>query len=206
MQTIDSYVIYSTMDAPRPPTRKRALRLAVFLSVAFAVAAGLASFWRAGDLSTPAARPKAEARVVAESPASLRSDDEARIAAFQQAAAISHLTLAPTAVGADGAKPVGPLSRPADRLPRKPAQKPAPRSVMVAAPVPQSRPLAPEVIMADLPPAPQVEPAPAEGKPHLLGTIAQDVERVPSEVQDFASGMTDRALDALGNVRARIGL
>ena len=206
MLTIDSYVIYSTMDAPRRPTRRRALRLGVFLSVTFAVAAGLASMWRAGDLSTPAGRPKAEARVAVESPTSLRSDDEARIAAFQQAAAMSHLTLAATAVGADGAQPAGPVSRLADRLPRKPAQKPAPRSVMVAPPVPQSRPLAPEVIMADLPPTPQVEPAPAEGKPHLLGTIAQDVERVPSQVQDFASGVTDRALGALASVRMRVGL
>jgi hypothetical protein len=176
------------------------------LLVAIALAAGFAFFWRAGDPSMTAARPKVDARAVTESSASLRSDDEAKIAAFQEAAAIAHLTLAASATGGDEAQAAGPVSRPTGQPPRKPTQKPAPKSVMVAPPVPQSRPSGPDVIMADLPPTPQVDPAPADGKPQLLGTIAQDVERVPSEVQDFAHGMTDRMLGALSNVRVRVGL
>jgi hypothetical protein len=205
MQTIDSYVVYSTMDAPRRPMRRRAVRLAVSVSVAFAVAVGVASLLRPADPSTPTSRPKAEARVVVESATGPSSADDARIAAFQQAAASSHLTVGATVASANSAPQAGPFSTPVDRLPRKPAQKPAPHSVMLAPPIPLSRPLAPQVIMADLPPTPQVDPTPVESKPHLLATIADDVARVPSEVQDFAGGVTDRTLGALAKVRARVG-
>jgi hypothetical protein len=206
MQTIDSYVIYSTTDAPSRPRRKPSQTVAVSLLVAVAVAAGFAFYWRAGDPSTTASRPKLDARAVAESSTRLRSDDEARIAAFQEAAAIAHLTLAASAAGGDGTPAAGLAFKPTGQASHKLAQKPAPKSVVVAPPIPQSRPSAPEVIMADLPATPQVDPAPADGKPQLLGTIAQDVERVPSEVKDFAHGMTDRMLGALADARARVGL
>ena len=205
MQTIDSYVVYSTV-APWRPGRKRARRVAVSLASAIAVAAGLAVIWRSDDLSTTASRPKSDARAVAESSTIPRSDDEARIAAFQEAAAIAHLTFAAPAASVSETPATGLAFKPTGQPARKPAQKPAPKSVMVAPPLPQSRPATPEVIMADLPPAPPVDPAPEEGKPQLLGTIAQDVERVPSEVQDFAHGMTDRMIGALAGVRGRVGL
>jgi hypothetical protein len=82
MQTIDSYVVYSTV-APWRPGRRRAQRVAVSLALAVAVAAGLAFFWRASDPPTTASKPKSDARVVAESSTVVRSNDEARIAAFQ---------------------------------------------------------------------------------------------------------------------------
>ena len=205
MQTIDSYVIYST-TAPWRPRRKRAQLVAILLTTVIAVAAGFAFLSRAGEPLTMASNPKSDARVVAESSTSQRSDDEARIAAFQQAAAISHLTLAASATSGDAAPATGPATKSTDRLPRKPTQKPAPKSVMLAPPVPQSRPATPEVIMADLPPTPQADPPPAEDNPPLLGRIVQNVEGVPNEVQDFARGMTDRMLSALSNVRARVGL
>lgn len=206
MHAIDSYVIHSTTDASWRPRRRRAQWVAVSLMAAIAVAAGSAFLWRAGDPSMTASRPKSQARAIAESSMRLHADDEARIAAFQEAAAIAHLTLTAAATGADEAPTTGLVSKPTDRPPRKPAQKPAPRSVVVAPPVPQSRPSAPEVIMADLPPTPHVDPTPADGEPQLVGTIAQNVERVPSEVQGFAHGVTDSVFGALSNVRVRVGL
>ena len=206
MQTIDSYVIHSTTSDPWRRRPRRTRRIAVFLSAAIAVGTGFAFFGRVSDPSITASRPKADARVVAESSASLSSSEEAKIAAFQEAAAISHLTLAASATGGDEAQAAAPVSRPTGQLSRKPAQKSALKSVVVAPSVPQARPFGPEVIMADLPPTPQVDPAPSVGKPPLLGMIAQDVESVPSEVQDFAHGMTDRLLGALANVRVRVGL
>ena len=139
------------------------------------------------------------------------------MAAFQQSAAISHLTPAAFAAGADEPQSAGSAFRPPVQPPRRQAQRPAPKSVVVATPVPQSRPAtppvitadlppAPKVIMADLPPAPQVAPAPPDSKPALLRTIAQDVERAPGEVQDFARAATDRVLGGLADVRVRIGL
>jgi len=217
MQTIDSYVIYSSPDVRWRPRRRRALPAAVAMFAAVAIAVGFAFLGRAGDPSTTASRPKLDARVVAESSAALRADDEARIAAFQQSAAISQLTPAAFAAGADEPQSAGTAFRPAVQLPRQQTQRPAPKSVVVATPVPQSRlatppvvtanlPPAPKVIMADLPPAPPVTPAPAESKPGLLGTIAQDVEGTPGVVQDLARVATDRVLGGLADVRARVGL
>ena len=206
MQTINSHVICSTMDAPWRPQRQRAQRLAASLSVAIAVAAGLAALWLAVDSSTTARRAKADARVFAESPIRLPSDDDAKIAAFQEAAAMAHLTLAAPTTGAERTADGGAGFQADEPTLRKPAQKPALKSVLVAPPVPQARPAAPEVIMADLPVAAKVDAAPADAQPQLLGRITQGVESVPSEVQDFARGMTDRLFGALANVGARVGL
>jgi hypothetical protein len=205
MQTIDSFVIYST-DAPWRPRRRLKQAIAGSLAVAIAIAAGFAFIWRASEPSATASRPKLDSRAVAESSTRQRFDEEARIAAFQEAAAIAHLTLAGSATGGDGTPAAGLAFKPTDRPARKPAQKPAPRSVMVAPPVPQSRPTAPDVVMADLPPTPLVDPAPPNGEPQLVGTIAQNVERVPSQVQGLAHGVTDSVLGALANVRVRVGL
>jgi len=60
--------------------------------------------------------------------------------------------------------------------------------------------------VADLPPTPQVAPTPPDAKPQLLGTIAQDVERAPGAVRDFARRMTDGVLGGLADVRVRVGL
>jgi hypothetical protein len=133
----------------------------------------------------------------------MRSDDEARIAAFQESVAISHLA---SAAGADEPQTAGSGAKPTGQPPRKPAQRPTAKSAVAATPVPQSRPATPEVIVANLPPAPQVAPAPPAAKPQLLGTIAQDVERAPGEVQDFARRMTDRVFGGLADVRVRVGL
>jgi hypothetical protein len=54
--------------------------------------------------------------------------------------------------------------------------------------------------MADLPAAPKADAAPADGQPQLLGRIAQGVENVPGEVQDFARGMSDRLFGAFANI------
>jgi len=197
MQTMGPYVFCSTMDSP---WRQRAQWLAASLSLAIAVAAGLAALWLAVDPSTTAQRQKADARIFAESPIRLSPDDDAKIAAFQEAAAMAHLTLAAPAMGADELQLAGPVSKPTSPLLRKPAQKPAPKSVLAAPPVPQVRPAAPEVIMADLPAAAKVDAAPADGQPQLFGRITQGVESVPSEVQDFARGMTDRLFGALANI------
>jgi hypothetical protein len=206
MQTIDSYVIYSSPNTRRRPRRTRAPLAAVAMFAAVAIAAGFAFLGRAGDPSTTASRSKLDARVVAESSAALRSDDEARIAAFQESAAISHLTPAAFVAGADEPQTAGAGAKPTGQPPRKPAQRPAPKSAVAATPVPQSRPATPEVIMADLPPTPQAAPAPSEAKPGYLGTIAQDVERAPGEVQDFARAVTDRMLGGFADVRVRVGL
>jgi hypothetical protein len=206
MQTIDSYVIYSSTSARRRPRRRWAPLAAVAMFAAVAIAAGFAFLGRAGDPSMTASRSKLDARVVAESSAALRSDDEARIAAFQESAAISHLTPAAFVAGADEPQTAESGAKPTGQPPRKPAQKPAPKSALVATPVPQPRPSTPEVIMADLPPVPQAAPAPSEAKPGYFGTIAQDVERAPGEVQDFARAMTDRVLGGLSDVRMRVGL
>ena len=149
-----------------------------------------------------AARSKLDARVVAESSTASRSDDEARIAAFQESVAISHLA---SAAGADEPQ-TGATAKPTGQPPRKAAQKPTPKSAVAAPPVPQSRPATPGVIVADLPPAPQVAPAPPAAKPQLLGAIAQNVGRAPGEVQDFARRMTDRVFGGLADVRVRVGL
>jgi hypothetical protein len=206
MQTIDSYVISSSLDAPRRPWRKWAPPVAVAIFAAAAIAIGFSFFVRAGGPSPTAPRAKLEARVVAAS--AWRSDDEARIAAFQESAAISHLTPVGSAIGAEQPQTAAtaPGAKPTGELPRKPAQKPAPKSALAATPVPLPRPATPEVIVAALPPAPPVAPAPAEGKPRLLGTIAQDVMSAPGEVQDFARAVTDRVLGRLADVRARVGL
>ena len=206
MQTIDSYVIYSSPNARRRPRRRRALMAAVAIFAAMAIAAGFAVLGRAGGPSVTASRSKLDARVVVESSTALRSDDEARIAAFQESVAISHLAPAASAAGADEPQTAGSGSRPTSAPPRKPAQTQTPKRAVVATPVPQSRPSTPEVIMADLPPAPRVAPEPPDAKPQVLGTIAQDVERAPGAVQDFARRMTDRVFGGLADVRVRVGL
>ena len=203
MQTIDSYVVYSSPNARRRTRRRRALLAAVATIAAVAVAAGIAFLGRAGDLSMTASHSKLDARVVAESSTAMRSDDEARIAAFQESVAISHLA---STAGADEPQTAGSGAKPTGQPPRKPAQRPTAKSAVAATPVPQSRPATPEVIVANLPPAPQVAPAPPAAKPQLLGTIAQDVERAPGEVQDFARRMTDRVFGGLADVRVRVGL
>jgi hypothetical protein len=208
MQTIDSYVVYSSPNARRRRRRRRALLAAVPTLFAIAIAAGIVFMGRADDPA--AARSKLDARVVAESSTASRSDDEARIAAFQESVAISHLAPAASAAGADQPQTAEPGARPTSGPPRKPAQRPTPKSAGVATPVPQSRPATPEVIpdviVADLPPAPRVAPAPPDAKPQFLGTIAQDVERAPGAVQDFARRMTDGVLGGLADVRVRVGL
>jgi hypothetical protein len=208
MQTIDSCVIYSSTDVWRRPKRRRALRAVapIFAAIAIATATGFVFLGRAGDPTATVSRPKLDARVVDAAATTLRSDDEARMAAFQESAAISHLTPVAFPAGADEPQKTGSASKLADQPPRRQAQGPAPKSVVVATPVPQSRPATPEVIMADLPPAPPAAPAPADGKPHFLGAIAQDVERAPGEVQDFARAMTDRMLGGIADVRMRVGL
>jgi outer membrane biosynthesis protein TonB len=206
MQTIDSYVIYSSPEVRWRPRRTRAPLAAVALFATVAIAAGFTFLGRAGDPSTTASRAKSDARVVAESSAASRSDDEARIAAFQESVAISHVTPAAPAAGADEPQTAEVVAKPTDQPAHKPAQKPAPKSAVAAAPVPQPRPATPEVIMADLPPAPPVPPAPAEAKPHFLAAIAKNVERAPGEVQDFAHAMTDRLLGGFADVRGRVGL
>jgi len=207
MQTIDSYVIYSSLDTPRrPPRRKRAAPAAVAISAAVAIAIGFALFGRAGDPSMTAPRAKLDARVVAASATASRSDDEARIATFQESAAISHLTAAASVTSADEPLTAGAGAKPTGQPPRKLAQKPAPKSAAAATPVPQPRPATPVIIVADLPPTPRAAPAPADDKPSLLGTIAQGVEGAPGEVQDFARAMTDRLLGGLAGARARVGL
>jgi len=197
MQTMDSDLFCSTLDSP---WRHRAQWLAASFSLAIAVAAGLTALWLAVDPSTTARGPKADVRVFTESPIRLSSGDDAKIAAFQEAAAMAHLTLAAPAMGAEEPQTIGPISKPTSSLLRKPAQKPALKSVLAAPPVPQARPAAPEVIMADLPAAAKVDAAPADGQPQLFGRITQGVENVPGEVQDFARGMTDRLFGALANI------
>jgi hypothetical protein len=217
MQTIDSYVISSSTNDRWRPRRSRVPLAAVATFAAIAIAAGFAVLGRAGDPSTTAARSKLDARAVAESSTSSRSDDEARIAAFQESVAMSHLTPAVSAAAADAPQTAESAAKPRAQPSRKLTQRPAPKSVVAATPVPQPRPATPEiiiadlppapkVIMADLPPAPPVAPAPADGKPGLLGTIAQDVERTPGAVQDFARAATDRVLGGLADARARVGL
>jgi hypothetical protein len=209
MQTIDSYVITSSLDTPRRPRRKRTPPAAVAMLAAVAIVVGFSLLGRVGDPSTPASRPKLEARVVAASATASRSDDEARIAAFQESAAISHLTPLASLVGLDEPQTAGSGAKPTIQPARKPPQRPAPKSVVVATPItpiPQPRPATPEVIMADLPPTPRAAPAPADGKPSLLGTIAQGVEGAPGEVRDFARATTDRLLGGLADVRVRVGL
>jgi hypothetical protein len=207
MQTIDSYVISSSTDTWRRPRRRRAPLAAVATFAAVAIAAGLAFLGRAGDPSTTAAHAKLDARVVAESSTALRSDDEARIAAFQESVAISHLAAAAPAAGADEPQRAESAAKLTGQLPRKPAQRPASKSALAPTPVPQPRPAAPpEVIMADLPPAPPVAPAPVAAKSHFLGTIVQDVERAPGAVEDVARAVSDRLLGGLADARARIGL
>jgi hypothetical protein len=207
MQTIDSYVITSSLSMPRRPRRKRTLPAAVAMLAAVAIVVGFSFLGRAGDPSMTASRAKLQARVVAASATALRSDDEARIAAFQESAAISHLTPVASAAVPDELQTAESGAKPMVQPARKPAQRPAPRSAMVATPItpiPQPRPATPEVIMADLPPTPRA--APADDKPSLLGTIAQGVEGAPGEVQDFARATTDRLLGGLADVRVRIGL
>jgi hypothetical protein len=205
MQTIDSYVIYSSPNALWRARRRRALPAAAAMFAAVAIAAGFAFLGRAGDPSTTAPRAKSDARVVAESSTASRSDDEARIAAFQESVAISHLAPAASVAGADQPQTAESGAKLTGQPARKPAQRPAPKSALAATPLPQSRPATPEVIMADLHPAPPVAPAPADRKPHLLATVAQDVERAPGEVQDFTRAVTDRLLGGLADFRARVG-
>ena len=100
MQTINSYVVYSSPNARRRRRRRRALLAAVPTLFAIAIAAGIVFMGRADDPAA-AARSKLDARVVAESSTASRSDDEARIAAFQESVAISHLAPAASAAGAD---------------------------------------------------------------------------------------------------------
>ena len=208
MQTIDSYVISSSVNALARPRRRRRLRAAVPILAAIAIVAatGFALFGRVGDPTTTASHSKLDARVVAESSTALRSDDEARIAAFQQSAAISHLSPAASVISADQPPAAGTGAKPTAQFTRRQAQRPAPKSVLVATPVPQARPATPEIIMADLPPAPQVAATPAEDKPGYLGSIVQGVERAPGQVEDLARAATDRVLGGLANVRARVGL
>jgi hypothetical protein len=201
MPTMDSYLIGSPMDSP---WRQRAQWLAASLSLAIAVAAGLTAVWLAIDPSTTPRGPKADARLFAHSPVRLSSDDDAKIVAFQEAAAAAHLTSAAPATGADQLLWTAPVSKPTSPLLRKPAPKAAPKSILVAPPVPLARPAAPEVIMADLPAAPKVDAAPADGQPQLFGRITQGVENVPGELQDLARGMTDRLFGVVADVSARV--
>jgi hypothetical protein len=177
------------------------------MCAAVAIAAGFAFLGRAGEPTPTASHAKLDARVAAESSTPQRSDDEARLAAFQESVAISHLTAAASAAGADEPQRAESAAKLTGQLPRKPGLRPASKSAAAATPVPQPRPAAPpEVVIADLPPAPPVAPTPAAAKPHFLGSIAQDVERAPGEVEDFARAMTDRLLGGLADVRARVGL
>lgn len=210
MQTIDSYVITSSLGPPRRPRRRRSPAAAVAMFAAAAVVAGFAFLGRAGDPSMTAPRAKLDTRVVAASATASRSDDEARIAAFQESVAISRLTPVASAAGLDELQTAAAGARPMIQPARKAPQRPAPKSAVVAAPItpiPQSRPATPEVIMADLPAARAAPtPTPTDTKPSLLGTFAQGVEGAPGQVQDFARTMTDRLLGELADVRVRVGL
>ena len=200
MQTIDSYVVDSRANLRR--TSRRGWAILAFAPMAFGVtlASAVALLGHAGNQPTVAAHVKRDARI-AEVATPTSPADEARLAAFQQSVAISQVTPAAFAPSQDA--PPAIVSKPAPQPPRKPEPKPVARSAAIMPPLPQARP---EAAVAEPPAAPPVEAGRGGGVPAFVGKIARQVESVPRQAHEFASGATDRVFDAISYMRDKVGL
>ncbi len=203
MLAIESFVVPSTASIPTRSRQYWAAIAVVLTFSALAVGAGFAFSSRSPSPTATAMRPKLDARAFDEPSVGLLTDDEKRLAAFQERAALSHLTLVSAGQLADDARPAS------GSMPnRKPEPRSTTKSAMISPPIPQPRPLEPKVISAELPPAPKVETslAPLAGAQPFAEAIARQVERVPGQAADLASGVTDRFVGAVSYLRTRAGL
>jgi hypothetical protein len=198
MQTIDGYVVYSRTNVSRRFRGGRALGLTVLVA-----AIGMGAFVAGRATNTPqaAAPAKLDARVVPPTPDRAASD-EARLAAFQQAVALSYVSKTAFAP----VEEPRPIADPQARAhPRKPDPGPTKKAAALLAPVPPSRPVEPLAATIVAQAAPRPDPAPS-GYMGAIGNFARSMERVPSRVGEFATGTSRSVLGAFSSARSRIGL
>jgi len=203
MQTFDLVVTHPQTVRPWRASRQRKLLIVASLA---ALAAGGAA-WLArppADVATTAP-PKLEARMAFDQ-SRAQAEDEARIAAFQQAVALSIERQPPTAAPAGA-----PRSEAVAAKPARPRVRPAPTAakpeIAAATPAPPPRPETPQVILADLPPPPPpVEPGYVDRSLGAIGDAARGAAHVPGQARDWAAAAVDRVGGALSDLRARVGL
>jgi len=168
----------------------------LMLGAALAAAALSAAAWlaRPAAVVVAAAPQKLDARIL---PAATASADEARIAAFQEAVALSFV------------RPLAAATAEADRRasaaasPAHPRGRAAPTVAKRDVPAPPPRPAAPAAIAAAAPPA--ADPGDAGGSLRAIGEAARRLALAPVAARDFAAAAIGRAGGTLSAARARIG-
>jgi hypothetical protein len=202
MQTLDLVVTNSWTAGPWRASRHR--KLLVVASLA-ALALGAAAWLeRPAVVSSASLRPKLDARISV-APVEAPSDDDARLAAFQQSVALSFVSKAPAAerdanshMDVAVLKPLHPRNHALSTV--------AKRDDPAATPVPPPRPPVPEVIEANLPPAPPADPGYVDASLQALGDVGRRIARVPDRAREFAATAVDGLEGTLSDVRTKIGL
>jgi hypothetical protein len=206
LQTLDSRTLdwvvidTSTRESWRASRERRLLAIASLAALACGALAWLERPVAAPDTPAP---PKLAARISI-APDRTPTADELRLAAFQEAVALSLVT------------PASPVSGDATPLPdaagAKPAHRPnravpvlAKREAAMAIPVPPPRPVTPMVIEAELPPAPPPDPSYLDASLQAMGDAARGVALAPERARDVAAAALDRWSGALAKARARVG-
>ncbi len=214
MQTFDLVVTHSSLGPVRTGNVWRGSgqrKLLVMASLAALAAGGVAWIERPPTLSATSERPKLDARISI-APERPPSDDDVRLAAFQQSVARSFVDAAPAVVddanahpAAAGAKPTHPRNRAVVIL--------AKRDDPAATPVPPPRPsapvaMAPMVIEADLPAVapPIVQQSFADASLQAMGEVGRRIALAPVRARDFAATTVERMRGTLSDAWANIGL
>ena len=220
MQTFDLVVVHPmTVGVWRASPHRKLLLAASLAAVALGAGAWLT---RPPADSTTAAAPKLAGRI-AVAPQRAPTEDEARLAAYQQAVALSFVKplAAPEAdslADSAAAKPAHPRGRvapmAAKRDARATAPLPPPRpttpvATAVDAPPPVAPPpdAPPQVIFADLPaaPPPAADPGYFDASLQAMAGVGRGVARVPGATRDLAVATVDRLGGTLFAVGARLG-
>lgn len=208
MQTFDLVVTHPGTGGLWRASRQR--KLFAIASLAAFVAGGAAWLERPAADSAIAARPKLDSRISVV-PEQTPTDDDVRMAAFQQAVARSFLkSFAATSVGE-----VDPHSDAAASKAAHPRVRPVATAAKTDAPtvtpLPPPRPVAPEVIVADIPavlapPPPAADPGYVGASLRVAGDVAHSVVVLPDQARDLAAATVDRVGGTLSGIRAGIGL
>ena len=200
--TLDLVVINSSTRVPWRASRER--RMLVIASLAALACGAVAWLERPAGVSDASARPKLAARILV-APDRAPTDDDARLAAFQQSVALSFLSSAPVAAGDGGALPDAAAVKPAHR-PTRAVPLVAKRDAAAAIPAPPPRPVTPMVIEAVLPPAPPPDPSYVDASLQAVADAGRGIALAPERARNFAAAAIERMSGALSQARANLGL
>jgi hypothetical protein len=205
--TLDLVVINSSTRVPwRASRERRVLAIAALAALACGAVAWLE---RPAAVSDTSARPKLAARILV-APDGAPSEDDARMAAFQEAVALSSVKSVFATAGDGGAQPVAVAVRPAHRRTRA-VPVLAKRDAGAATPVPPPRPVTPTaietpmVIEAVLPPAPAPDPSYIDASLYAMGDAARGIALAPERARNIAVAAVERMSGALSQARANLG-